>query len=422
MNRSSIFATIRWRHVAIALVLISLALKLTVAVMTPLPPEESEAGLSISQASDFVAGRHPLDSYQDVGMTLFLSVVFAIFGQGILAPRIMLALLSLFYSIYVSRFTTAVAGREAGRLAFAVSLMDPFVIHYVSFESGDVLLMLAAAGYFYHALSGWRRKRDPHFFLAGLWLAAGVLLRPWVLLLAPLTWAGFFFFANATGPIRRGRAVCVMATAMFVLLLPWGATNRLNEGRWTWTSHAWDTAFFFKNNPLENGNSGFSLQDAKPGGGKWTRQDMLALVNPQGKIRDRNEFAQAALYLTLREIWKHPAAYLKRCWFNFSYWNHPTQFGAFRDWKTFELYIAYSWFQWCVALLGAVCLMLKRRRAALLPFSFLAVASLFHVMAVFSVNYKDALIAPVTVFLAVGLAVLIDAVRQVWREEQPRPC
>lgn len=409
MSRSSLFAMIRWRHVAMALVLVSLALKLAVAVVTPVPSGESEAALSISQADDFVSGRQPLDSYQDVGMTLFFSAVFVIFGQGTLAPRIILALLSFFYSIYVSRFTTEVAGRTAGRIAFAVSLIDPFVIHYVSFESGDLLLMLAAAGYFYHTLSGWRRKRELHFFLAGLWLAVGVLLRPWVLLLAPLTWGGVLIFANSAGPMRRGRTVFMMATAMFLVLLPWGVSNRINEGRWTWTSHAWDVAFFFKNNPLENGNSGFSLQDAKPGGGKWSRQDMLGLVNPQGKIRDRNEFARAALYLTLREIWKHPAAYLKRCWFNFSYWSHPAQFGAFRDWKTFELYITYSWFQWCIALFGAACLMLRRRRAALLPFSFLAVASLFHIMAVFSVNYKDALIAPVTVFFAAGLAVLAES-------------
>lgn len=299
-----------------------------------------------------------------------LAVLFRIFGEGLLAPRILQSLLGLGTILLIYSAARELAGglaggdrgglgaakagaacpdpRLAGVLAAAVALLYPQLILYEGalLATAVVVFLFAASLYAAAAISraidrdppaGGRRL--PWAALAmGLLLGAGALGRPNLfLLLAPLATIWLFLRAGgrrAGGRLRALRIALPCAAGIAIALAPSAVYNAVRTGRFVPVTAHGGINFYIGNGPSANG-----LYRPPEG----MRDDMRGLVEDAsaeamratGREMDAAEVSGYWSALARERIVADPLGWLRVLGRKFLFYWNGTEYGDILDQQIF---------------------------------------------------------------------------------------
>lgn len=79
--------------------------------------------------------------YSDSGFPLYLTLVYRVFGSGIIVPRVFNALLSSWTCILVYRLSSRTFGEEVGRMAGVMMIFMPNLIIYCGYHLKETLML-----------------------------------------------------------------------------------------------------------------------------------------------------------------------------------------------------------------------------------------------------------------------------------------
>jgi hypothetical protein len=169
------------------------------------------------------------------GYPAFLAVVFAIFGrEHYTAVMIVQALLDTNMCLVIAALALQLMNARAAKFAYLLSAFCPFTANYAAAPLTEVLAVFCAAHALYYGVRGIqafgltpvsKRSLWP-WFVAGLWTAAGILVRPdGGLMLAALGLGLLVLLFRAADKKRVVLAGLLLAATSLAPLVPWTLRN-----------------------------------------------------------------------------------------------------------------------------------------------------------------------------------------------------
>ena len=200
-------------------------------------------------ALDILIGKWPEHFYyQPFYYSVFLPIVYAVFGKGPWGVMLVQSLLGAATVWLVGLTTARVFGRRAGLIAAGLLALSRFHIFYSPFLLIAVLQAFWMALLVYTALRAYSTNRWRHWFGAAVVLSLATLTRGTVLLLIPGVLALFVWRARRDW--KRAALGTVLLIAMVYLpQLPFALRNVRHYGRWTGPSSAQDAVLALGNTP-----------------------------------------------------------------------------------------------------------------------------------------------------------------------------
>lgn len=174
---------------------------------------------------------------------------------GVVAARVVQALLGTLTVLVALRWARAAAGARAGVVAGLFVACDPFQIFFANLlltETLFTLLLLLAAAATWRLMTAPRLCRRALAVLA-LTGALAIMTRPSVALLLPVLWLMGFWCLAAVG--RRPWTMLVCPAVLLVLLLPWGLRNQAVLGAPAWLSSNGGVTLYDAQGPQADGSS-----------------------------------------------------------------------------------------------------------------------------------------------------------------------
>lgn len=176
-------------------------------------------------------------------------------GAGVVAARVVQALLGTLTVLVALRWARAAAGARAGIVAGLLAACDPFQIFFANLlltETLFTLLLLAALAATWRLMTASVLDRWALLILA-LAGALAILTRPSVVLFIPVLWL-LGFWCLAVVP-RRALAILICPPVLLLLLLPWGLRNRAVLGAPAWLSSNGGVTLYDAQGPQADGSS-----------------------------------------------------------------------------------------------------------------------------------------------------------------------
>ncbi len=236
-----------------------------------------ELAQQISGGEDYAIYTPPRHVLRVPGFPLLLTISICLFGNSILAARLVLAIVGTGCCLLTYRLGKQICSARTGFWAAAFVALNP--IHV-----GNSVLILSETWFaFWMLLSllvlhrllcsvGDRRSADGTFaaienrrvllnsFLAGVLIGATVMVRPGYLpWLAAAIFGVLFLTRQKNSPIPTWNSricVCaVMAVGCLLLMLPWAARNADVTGHWIFTSLWSGPSMYDGLNPQADGSS-----------------------------------------------------------------------------------------------------------------------------------------------------------------------
>ncbi len=174
------------------------------------------------------------------GYPAFLAAMFSVFGQEhYRAVMIAQALIDTNCCLVISALALELMGKRAAKAAYLLAALCPFTAMYCGAVLTETLAIFCTAHALYYGVRGMKALRSGAaalvlWLLAGVWTAAGILLRPdGAMVLVPLgaALAGFLFLSSS-----RQKALVGGLLFTFVSLAPLAP----------WTIRNWHTFHVFQ--------------------------------------------------------------------------------------------------------------------------------------------------------------------------------
>lgn len=166
------------------------------------------------------------------GYPAFLAAMFCVFGQEhYTAVMIVQALLDTNCCLVISALALELMGERAAKAAYVLAALCPFTAMYSAAVLTETLAIFCTAHALYYGVRGMKSRRSgtsgfAFWSAAGLWTAAGILLRPdgaMVLALLGAALAGFCFVGS--GRLRGVAAGLLFTLVSLAPLVPWALRN-----------------------------------------------------------------------------------------------------------------------------------------------------------------------------------------------------
>ena len=173
--------------------------------------------------------------YSDSGYYLFLSVIYRIFGSGIIIPRIFNALLSSWACVLVYRMSSRTFGEETGRMAGIMMAFMPNLIIYCGYHLKETVML------FLEVASLERIDyliRSPRFsfrdIILPILLAASLFLFRTVLFAAVIfAFVSTILISSAPAMKKAGKRIALVGWGVLALAVFSGGTIATEiEGYW----------------------------------------------------------------------------------------------------------------------------------------------------------------------------------------------
>jgi 4-amino-4-deoxy-L-arabinose transferase-like glycosyltransferase len=167
-----------------------------------------------------------------------LAAVFGTFGEGLLAPRIVHALLGTATVALVFALGSRLFGRGAGLAGALVAALLPETVGYAPlFYTEHVFLPLLVAALLSLVAAMDAPERTARFTIAGLLLGAAALAREAALAVAPVAAA---FAALVPGsPVARARRALALSLGFALVAGSWMGVNAARHGTFALTANRW---------------------------------------------------------------------------------------------------------------------------------------------------------------------------------------
>jgi hypothetical protein len=166
------------------------------------------------------------------GYPAFLAAVFAIFGhEHYTAVMIVQTLIDTNICLVCAALALELMNERAAKATYLLAALCPFTASYAAAPLTETLAICCAAHALYYGVRGIKSLREPQAQLwpwlpAGLWTAAGILIRPdGMLMLGAL---GLGLLVLLLRPENRRKVVlagAVLVAASLIPLAPWTARN-----------------------------------------------------------------------------------------------------------------------------------------------------------------------------------------------------
>ena len=174
----------------------------------------------------------------DSGFPLYLTIIYKIFGAGIIIPRLLNALLGAWTCYLVYRMSSRSFGEEVGRMAGIMMVFMPNLIIYCGYHLKETVMIFMAVACLERIEYLTRRPKMSFWdFLLPLVLAASLFLfRTALGAAAVFTFASTILVSSAPALKHRGKRVALIAWGILALVLFGGGTiatevESLWEGR-----------------------------------------------------------------------------------------------------------------------------------------------------------------------------------------------
>lgn len=166
------------------------------------------------------------------GYPAFLVVIFSIFGQEHYhAVMVLQALIDTNTCLVIAALALELFGERPAKISYLLASLCPFTANYAAAPLTETLAIFCTAHALYYGIRGLKaldagQSGKLLWLLSGVWIAAGIYLRPdGVLLLAPLGAALLFYLLK---PLYRKHAFWAGLLLLAVSLgplLPWAVRN-----------------------------------------------------------------------------------------------------------------------------------------------------------------------------------------------------
>lgn len=166
------------------------------------------------------------------GYPAFLAAIFSLVGhEHYTAVMIVQALIDTNTCLVIAALALELMNARAAKAAYLLAALCPFVANYTATPLAETLAIFCTAHALYYSVRGLKALREgqaglPLWFLAGLWCAAGILLRPdgGMLLVTPgMALAGMLFVLPQKRHILAAGAL--FALTSLAPLAPWTVRN-----------------------------------------------------------------------------------------------------------------------------------------------------------------------------------------------------
>ncbi len=195
---------------------------------------------------------------------LFLALFAWLGTWGVLAARLVQALLGGVTTIIAVRLCQDAAGRRAGWIGGVLVCFDPFGVFFANLLLTEVpftTVALALAASTWHWLIS-RRGAARAVVGAALLGPAAILIRPSAAALVPLLWVLVFLLSADRRRELTRIGLCVVV--LVIAFLPWGVRNKLVLGDWAWLSSNGGVTLYDAQGPQADGSSDQSFLQNMP--------------------------------------------------------------------------------------------------------------------------------------------------------------
>jgi 4-amino-4-deoxy-L-arabinose transferase-like glycosyltransferase len=234
-------------------------------------------------------GTYGLQALRPPGYPTLIAAVYHLFGESLLALRLVEAVLAVVSVALIGLIGTRVFGRRAGLIAGALAALHPVLAFLPSTqysESTLVLVITLGLAATFAALGQGGRWR---WLIAGLLLGVATLVRANTIGLFPGLALGLVL---ALRRARRGvlAPALVFGLGLGLAIAPWMIRDHQVMGRWFFISTGGGRQFWLGNNPAANGST---IVHPVPDAKTQAALDRL----PDEFARDRYLYAEGTRYV-----------------------------------------------------------------------------------------------------------------------------
>src|SRR5215471_1139574 len=158
----------------------------------------------------------------------FLAIIFSIFGQDHYgAAMITQAFIDTNGCLAISALALELFGQRAAKTTYLLAALCPFTANYTAAPLTETLSIFCAAHGLYYGVRGLKTlaagaQGSLVWIVSGLWIAAGIYLRPDnLLVLPPLLLALCIYFFRSANRRRTALATALLVAAALLPLTPW---------------------------------------------------------------------------------------------------------------------------------------------------------------------------------------------------------
>jgi len=174
-------------------------------------------------------------AYSDSGFPLYLTIVYRIFGSGIIIPRLLNALLSSWTCVLVYRISSRTFGEETGRMAGIMMVFMPNLIIYCGYHLKETMMLFLEVACL-ERIDFMIRKHRFSFvdFILPVLLALSLFFFRTVLgAAAVFAFASAVLFSSAPSMKKNGKRAALIGWGVLAIVVLGGGTIATEiEGYW----------------------------------------------------------------------------------------------------------------------------------------------------------------------------------------------
>ena len=355
------------------------------------------------------------------GYSVFVAAVWQLFGESVVALKLVQSLTSALGCIWAARVARRLAPTlpGAGEAAAILVALYPYFIHHAATPGTESVFGTLVLISTYEAAVGLSEGRAARLLAAGVLLAAANLLRPNLMTFVPLAvlWLGWVWRTNLKQLVARG---ALIVTAVALVSAPWVLHVHAQGLGWVPITDGGPVWYFMgHNDDAYELHCGHDLSPARYAElmafpGQWAFTKRPVYFEATASQEPQHVFMQAALAWDSANASKLPCLTMNKAWSYVRPWVNPRVFSP--------LYVLVSLTTLVLYVLAALGLRAWRARgegddaarvfvglAALQCLAGLATAALFSTEIRYRIPIVDVLLMPVA---GLGVAWLLQRVRR----------
>jgi 4-amino-4-deoxy-L-arabinose transferase-like glycosyltransferase len=232
-------------------------------------------------------GTFGLQTLRPPGYPVLIAGVYALFGEDLLALRVVEAVLGSASVLVLGLAGAATFGRTAGLIAGALMALHPVLAFLPSTQYSEntlvFVLVLALAAVF----SAWRQGGLWRWAIAGVLFGVAALVRPTTVFMLPGLGLGLLIAQRAAGRVRITPLLVAMI-ALFLTVAPWVVRNHQIHGRWFFIASGGGRQFWVGNNARATAETTAPTQ--------WNPAELESLASyPDDLARERWHYREGML-------------------------------------------------------------------------------------------------------------------------------
>jgi 4-amino-4-deoxy-L-arabinose transferase-like glycosyltransferase len=296
----------------VAVLSLALLARLAIVALTP-PTIEWPDGREYDAVARSLLehGTYGTQTLRPPGYPTLMAGVYALFGPGLVALRVVEALLGTVAVGVVGAVGASVFGPTAGLLAAGLMALHPILAFLPATQYSENTLVLVLALAFGAMFAAWRRGGLWRWAVAGALFGVAALIRPNTVVLVPGLGLGLL---PALRRARRGwiGPALAAAAALILTVAPWVIRCHEVHGRWFFVATGGGRQFWVGNNARATGDTRAPTQ--------WNAAELESLRTYRGDVARERWFYREGVRFVRAEPARAAWLYVVRLGNLFALW------------------------------------------------------------------------------------------------------